>query len=332
MAMHNTIKTERLILRPWQEEDLEPFAKLNADPRVREYFPGLLSRQESDQSIKLMSEHIEKCGWGFWAASLIQTGDFIGFIGLEDVNFKAPFTHTPAVEIGWRLAFHYWGRGYATEGALAALQYGFESLNLKEIVSFTPVQNQRSRHVMEKIGMHHDPKDDFDHPKLSEGHPLRRHVLYRLGTGEWQNSWSCISGTPKKITRIGVYGVAMNDGKILLIRQKQGPYAGKLDFPGGGIEFGESIEFALRREFSEEVAMEFDSLNLIENLSATMDVPETPSNGPYIFHQIGMIYSVNGCRLIEGQKDGSLQPIWIDLMTLSEEQCSKLLWKYRVSL
>ena len=178
------IKTERLILRPWQAHDLEPFAKLNADPRVREYFPGLLSRKESDHFVKLMSDHINTWDWGLWATSLIETDEFIGFIGLQHVNFQAHFTQTPAVEIGWRLAFNYWGKGYATEGALAALRYGFDTLNLQEIVSLTPVQNQRSRHVMEKIGMHHDIKDDFNHPKLSDDHPLKRHVLYRLKKDE----------------------------------------------------------------------------------------------------------------------------------------------------
>lgn len=186
-----TVKTERLILRPWQESDLEPFAQLNADPRVREFFPGILSREESNASVKLVSNHIERCGWGFWAASLIQTGEFIGFIGLEDVYFSAPFNETtPAVEIGWRLAFNHWGKGYATEGAKGALQYGFDTLDLEEIVSFTAVPNMRSRHVMEKIGMHHDEVDDFDHPKLQEGHPLRRHVLYRLKKSEWQGDMS----------------------------------------------------------------------------------------------------------------------------------------------
>jgi 3-dehydroquinate dehydratase/shikimate dehydrogenase len=180
----NTIKTERLLLRPWKEEDLEPFARLNADPRVMEYFPSLKTREESDASVKIASNHIERCGWGFWAVSLIQTGEFIGFIGLDDVHFTAPFT--PAVEIGWRLAFDYWGKGYATEGALASLKYGFEKLQLETIVSFATVQNMRSRAVMERIGMHHDPKDDFDHPKMPEGHPLRRHVLYRLNASEWQ--------------------------------------------------------------------------------------------------------------------------------------------------
>lgn len=182
------IKTKRLILRQWCEDDLEPFYQLNSDSRVREYFPGLLSQKESDDSVKIMSDHILRLGWGFWAASLIQTNEFIGFIGLEDVHFSAPFNKiTPAVEIGWRLAFNHWGKGYATEGAKAALQYGFETLNLPEIVSFTTVQNMRSRNVMEKIGMHHDPKDDFDHPKLPEGHLLKKHVLYRMNQNEWRD-------------------------------------------------------------------------------------------------------------------------------------------------
>lgn len=179
------IKTDRLILRNWRKEDLEPFAALNADPRVREFFPGLLSRQESDHSVKVASDHIAKYGWGLWAASLVETDELIGFIGLADVLFKAHFT--PVVEIGWRLAHHHWGKGYATEGATAALQYGFETLGLNEIVSFTTVNNLRSRHVMEKIGMQHDPKDDFDHPKLPDQHPLSRHVLYRLDQQTWRS-------------------------------------------------------------------------------------------------------------------------------------------------
>lgn len=178
-----TIKTNRLILRQWQESDLAPFAALNADPRVREFFPGLQSREESDHSVNLVSDHIARCGWGFWAVSLIETGEFIGFIGLEDVYFQAHFT--PAVEIGWRLAFDHWGMGYATEGAKAALKYGFETLRLDQIVSFTTISNVRSRHVMEKIGMHHNTQDDFDHPKLTKGHPLRKHVLYRMTSHDW---------------------------------------------------------------------------------------------------------------------------------------------------
>lgn len=135
----------------------------------------------------------------------------------------------------------------------------------------------------------------------------------------------------KKITRIGVYGVAKDNGKILTVRQQRGPYAGKLDFPGGGIEFGESAEQAMRREFAEEVAMEFDSVELIDNLTAIVDVPNTPFNEPYLFYQIGMIYQVNGCGLIKDKKQGDLQHIWIDLTALSEGGCSKLLWKWRMA-
>lgn len=139
------------------------------------------------------------------------------------------------------------------------------------------------------------------------------------------------SSAPKKITRVGVYGVAIDKAKILAVRQMRGPYAGKLDFPGGGIEFGESAEQALRREFVEEVAMEFDSLQLIDNLTATVNILKTSSNEPYSFYQIGMIYRVNGCRLIKNEKPGDLQYMWTDLMKLREEECSKLLWKYRMT-
>lgn len=177
------LKTPRLLLREWHKSDLAPFAALNADPRVREFFPGLLSQSDSDLSVQLMSEHFAKYGWGLWAASLLENGAFIGFIGLQHVFFNAPFT--PAVEIGWRLAYDYWGKGYATEGAQAALHYGFNTLRLPEIVSFTAVQNERSRRVMEKIGMHRNPREDFDHPKIEEGNPLRRHVLYRLKRSEY---------------------------------------------------------------------------------------------------------------------------------------------------
>lgn len=172
------LKSERLILRPWREEDLEPFAKMNADVRVREYFPGLLSREQSDLSVKMFSEHIQQHGWGFWAAALIETDEFIGFIGLQNVASEAHFA--PAVEVGWRLAQEFWGRGYATEGAKAALRYAFETLKLDEVVSYTVEGNWKSRNVMEKIGMQRNPEEDFDHPKILEGNPLRRHVLYRI--------------------------------------------------------------------------------------------------------------------------------------------------------
>jgi 3-dehydroquinate dehydratase/shikimate dehydrogenase len=175
------LKTDRLLLREWQESDFEPFANLNADPRVMEYFPSTLSKEKSDEMAKRIQKELKERGWGLWAVSLITTSQFIGFIGLNPLDkatFPVPFT--PAVEIGWRLSFDFWGKGYASEGARRALEYGFETLHLKEIVSFTAVQNKRSRRVMEQIGMHHDPKNDFDHPKIPEGNWLRKHVLYKI--------------------------------------------------------------------------------------------------------------------------------------------------------
>ena len=177
----STLTTDSLILRPWKPKDKEPFAALNADPRVMEYFPSTLSREESDKMADRVGGELLQRGWGLWAVSVKNSADFIGFIGLNPVTFSAHFT--PAVEIGWRLAFDQWGKGYATEGAKAVLKYGFQTLKLSEIVSFTTLKNQRSRRVMERIGMHHDPKDDFDHPKLPEGNALRRHVLYRKKLG-----------------------------------------------------------------------------------------------------------------------------------------------------
>jgi len=185
------IETKRLILRPWSKEDLEPFAELNADPYVMEHFPSTLSHAESDKLAQSLSTTLQKQGWGLWAVSVPGVSKFIGFIGLSVPSFNAHFT--PAVEVGWRLAHEYWGKGYATEGALEALKYGFEALHLNEIVSFTAVQNQRSIAVMERIGMHHNPTDDFDHPKLPEGHKLRRHVLYRINQSDWKKDLTSFS-------------------------------------------------------------------------------------------------------------------------------------------
>jgi 3-dehydroquinate dehydratase/shikimate dehydrogenase len=171
------IETDRLIIREWQESDFEPFAKLTADPRVMEFFPSTLTRAESDAQINLMIEKNQKNGFCFWATELKSTQEFIGFVGLNIPGFQTHFT--PCVEIGWRLAYEHWGKGYAPEGAVACLNYGFEKLDLQEIVAFTTNNNLKSRRVMEKTGMTYDPKDDFDHPKLAENHPLRKHVLYR---------------------------------------------------------------------------------------------------------------------------------------------------------
>jgi len=172
------LTTDRLILRRWRESDREPFSGMNSDPRVMEFFPALLSRQESEAMVDRIEAHFDAHGFGLWAAELRQVKSLVGFIGLNVPSFEAHFT--PWVEIGWRLAADHWGQGLATEGANAVVRYSFEKLGLGELVSFTAPANVASRRVMEKLGMTYDPADDFDHPRLPEGHPLRRHVLYRL--------------------------------------------------------------------------------------------------------------------------------------------------------
>jgi len=172
------IQTERLLLRQWKEEDREPFYRMNSDPRVMEFMPECLTRAESDSLVERIDEHFKKHGFGLFAAELREGRAFIGFVGLAVPSFRAHFT--PCVEIGWRLAADYWGRGLATEGARAVVKYAFEALVLDALVSLTVPANARSRRVMEKIGMTHDASDDFDHPNLPEGHSLRRHVLYRM--------------------------------------------------------------------------------------------------------------------------------------------------------
>ncbi|MBS2011331.1 MAG: GNAT family N-acetyltransferase [Deltaproteobacteria bacterium] len=172
------LRTERLVLRDWRDDDLGAYAALNADPQVMEFFPSTLARDASDDQAARIRAHLRDRGFGFWAVEVPGVSPFIGFIGLAVPTFDAPFM--PAVEIGWRIARAHWNRGYATEGARAALAVAFERLRLDEVVSFTVVANARSRRVMERIGMQHDPEGDFDHPRLAEGHPLRRHVLYRV--------------------------------------------------------------------------------------------------------------------------------------------------------
>jgi ribosomal-protein-alanine N-acetyltransferase len=143
-----------------------------------EFYPALLTPEETDASIGRIERHFDRHGFGLYAAEVIETEAFIGYIGLNVPAFEAPFM--PAVEIGWRLAFDYWGRGLATEGARAVVRHAFETLRLPGLVSFTAAANLRSRRVMENIGMVHDSGGDFDHPGLPEGHRLRRHVLYRI--------------------------------------------------------------------------------------------------------------------------------------------------------
>ncbi len=185
----SSLRTQRLLLRRWRPDDREPFAQLNADPEVRRFFPSTLTRAESDASVAVYEPWFEELGYGLWAIEPLPgqpgAGRFAGFVGLAPATFDAEFA--PAVEVGWRLARWSWGRGYATEAAEASLVDGFERAGLDEIVSFTAVSNEPSRRVMTKIGLHHDPADDFDHPVLAVDDPLRRHVLYRCSAAAWRN-------------------------------------------------------------------------------------------------------------------------------------------------
>lgn len=169
--------TSRLRLRDWRDDDLEAFAAMNADPRVTEFLPARLDRAQSDALAARIRAHIRERGFGWWAVEVPGEVPFIGFVGLSVPQFQAQFT--PCVEISWRLAADHWGRGHATEAARLALNYGFDRLGLLEIVSFTTRANRRSKAVMERLGMRHDLADDFEHPALPPGHPLRPHVLYR---------------------------------------------------------------------------------------------------------------------------------------------------------
>lgn len=178
MARVPVLETERLLLRPWRPSDRAPFAALCADPGVMEFMPHVLTRGESDALADRIEAGLRERGFGLWAVELRGEIPFAGFVGLDVPRFEAAFT--PCVEIGWRLARAAWGRGLATEGARAAAAFGFERAGLRELVSFTSESNRRSRRVMEKLGMVRDPAEDFDHPSLPEGDPLRRHVLYRL--------------------------------------------------------------------------------------------------------------------------------------------------------
>jgi len=172
------ITTERLILRPWKNEDFAPYAEMNADPRVREFFPSILTREQSDAEVRHFQSTYERDGFCMFAAELIATGQFAGFIGLQTMNFVVPLLAQPAVEIAWRLSRVHWGKGLATEGARGAIRYAFVTLRLRELVAITVPTNLRSRRVMDKIGMKHLPELDFDHPRVPVGHAFRAHVLY----------------------------------------------------------------------------------------------------------------------------------------------------------
>jgi RimJ/RimL family protein N-acetyltransferase len=179
------IRTDRLILRRWRFEDRAPFAALNADPLVREHFPGTMSREASDAFVDLIEATWDERGWGQWAIEVPGVAPFIGFVGLWPADFV---TGAPMVEVGWRLAREHWGHGYATEAAREALRFGFAELGLDEIVSFTVPRNLRSIAVMERIGLVRDPAGDFDHPRVdAHAYPhLVRHVFYRLTRERWE--------------------------------------------------------------------------------------------------------------------------------------------------
>ena len=189
VARQTVLKTNRLLLRRWREGDLDFFAQLNADPRVMKWFPSALTRRESDRLADRIAKHVDEQGWGLWAVEVPGIANFIGFVGLSPGDDALGY---PSVEVGWRLAASHWGRGYATEGALAAVKFGFHELALNEIVSFTSAGNLRSRRVMEKIGMVHHPEDAFDHPHIPQVSPLCHHVLYRLTRA----AYSTRSGPP----------------------------------------------------------------------------------------------------------------------------------------
>lgn len=176
------LRTERLLLRRFRDEDREPFAAMNADPRVMEHFVAPLDRAASDAFVDRIEERRAARGYSLWAVEVLDgqpgAGRFIGFVGLWDATFAAPFT--PTVEVGWRLATEAWGHGYATEAAIASVDDGFARVGLEEILSFTAVDNHASRAVMERIGLVRDPRGDFDHPAAPTGHPVRPHVLYRF--------------------------------------------------------------------------------------------------------------------------------------------------------
>lgn len=181
----HTIETERLYLRQWQASDFAPFAEMNANPKVMEYFPKLLTTSMSNTIAKKCQSLIDDNGWGFWAVSLKETDTFIGMVGLNNTHADMPFT--PAVEIAWRLHNDYWGLGYATEAARASLNFAFDTLGLDEVVAFTAVINKRSQLVMERLGMT-NTQEDFFHPMLESNHRLAEHVLYKITRQQWQDT------------------------------------------------------------------------------------------------------------------------------------------------
>lgn len=180
------LETERLLLRAWQDEDMDPFAELCADPEVMRYFPEPLTREKSEAMVSRCRSKQEKQGFCMAPVEVKLSGEFLGFAGLNRPDYGKPLPFDPCVEIGWRLKRSAWGKGYASEAARAWLRFGFETIGLEEIVAFTIPANIPSQKVMERIGMTRDPVGDFLHPALPEDHPVAPHVLYRLSKEDWQ--------------------------------------------------------------------------------------------------------------------------------------------------
>lgn len=177
------LDTPRLRLRAWRDSDLDPLAELCADPLVMRYFPGLLSRDDCAAAMARCRIHFARYGFGFWALELKENGRLIGLAGLAWSRLQLPFC--PAVEVGWRLAHDHWGQGLAKEAAEASLACAFDRLQLAEVVAYTAAVNEPSLGLMEALGMQHEPADDFEHPHISAGHPLRPHRLYRITRDAW---------------------------------------------------------------------------------------------------------------------------------------------------
>ncbi len=176
------LRTDRLKLRQWKESDLPPFAEMNADPIVMEYYPSTLSEAESNSMANKLKDLILERSWGFWAVETTQEKKFIGFVGLHKPAYDLPVT--PCIEVGWRLSKDYWGNGYATEAARESLRFAFEELGLSEVYSFTSVSNERSRFVMARLKMI-NTENNFEHPIIPMGHPLREHALYKITAKQW---------------------------------------------------------------------------------------------------------------------------------------------------
>lgn len=178
------LETERITLREWLPQDVAAFARMNSDPLIMEYFPRVLNEETTVRLINRFQEHFDKYGFGMYALEHKETKSFMGFAGISHVRDLFPFA--PAVEMAWRLEYEYWGKGFATEAARAIISYAFNNLELKELVAFSVYDNARAIHMMEKLGLKHDKKGDFDYPKLPSGHPLGCHVLYRLKAKDYK--------------------------------------------------------------------------------------------------------------------------------------------------